>query len=268
MGSQSVVLWNKLPLPMPLKPPAAMMAASYAPPLFRWRTSTTTASATSAVLISKPVTIISIPLPSTHSSTSVSATPPIQPVKNLGFRPTPQLGLLSLLFPLSMAFAAFFSMAVVSIPTMIAFGRLGASMKKLSEVASEEIPGTLSSLKLSSMELNDLTQQLNNLRFLGANDWLSLVRLVRSSGMLLSRVTLDDDTKDLFSEFAGSIFQSLTSHTCSRIEGGFCIDQVTELGASEMVDAKLNSGDSLEASSHVGSHAGESFSYQSRNPSM
>ena len=45
-----------------------------------------------------------------------------------------------------------------------AFARLGASVNKLSKVVSEEMPGTLSSLKLSSMELNDLTQQLSNLR--------------------------------------------------------------------------------------------------------
>lgn len=37
-------------------------------------------------------------------------------------------------------------------------------MKKLSKVVSEEVPGTLHSLKLSSMELNDLTQQLSSLR--------------------------------------------------------------------------------------------------------
>lgn len=45
-----------------------------------------------------------------------------------------------------------------------AFGRLGSSVKKLSKVVSEEVPGTLHSLKLSSMELNDLTQQLSSLR--------------------------------------------------------------------------------------------------------
>lgn len=94
----------------------------------------------------------------------VAAAPSIAVARNLGFRPTPELGLLSHLFVLSMAFGAFFSVAVFSIPTLIAFGRLGASVKKLSKVVSEEVPGTLHSLKLSSMELNDLTQQLSSLR--------------------------------------------------------------------------------------------------------
>jgi hypothetical protein len=46
-----------------------------------------------------------------------------------------------------------------------AFTRLAASMNKLSKVVSEEVPGTLSSLKLSGFEINDLTQQLTNLRY-------------------------------------------------------------------------------------------------------
>lgn len=41
-----------------------------------------------------------------------------------------------------------------------AFGRLGASVKKLSKVVSEEVPGTLYSLKLSSVELSDLPNNL------------------------------------------------------------------------------------------------------------
>ncbi|KAK9084453.1 hypothetical protein Scep_030924 [Stephania cephalantha] len=79
-------------------------------------------------------------------------------------RPSPELGLLSLLFALSMAVGAVFALATVSIPTMNAFRRLATSMDKLSKVASEEIPGTLSSLKLSGLEINDLTQELSKIR--------------------------------------------------------------------------------------------------------
>ncbi|XLR57847.1 hypothetical protein HN51_012203, partial [Arachis hypogaea] len=60
-------------------------------------------------------------------------------------------------------FGAFVSVFLVSIQTPIAFQRLGASVNRLSKIVSEEVPGTLSSLKLSSMELNDLTQKLGNL---------------------------------------------------------------------------------------------------------
>ncbi|KAK9123651.1 hypothetical protein Sjap_013253 [Stephania japonica] len=47
------------------------------------------------------------------------------------------------------AIGAVFALATVSIPTMYAFRRLATSMDKFSKVASEEVPGTLSSLKLS-----------------------------------------------------------------------------------------------------------------------
>ncbi|KAK9123538.1 hypothetical protein Sjap_013140 [Stephania japonica] len=57
-----------------------------------------------------------------------------------------------------------FALATVSIPTMNAFRRLATSMDKFSKVASEEVPGTLSSLKLSGLEINDLTQQLSKIR--------------------------------------------------------------------------------------------------------
>ncbi|GAY35511.1 hypothetical protein CUMW_016750 [Citrus unshiu] len=63
-----------------------------------------------------------------------------------------------------MAIGAIFSLAVISIPTMIAFKKLADSADKLSKIVSEEVPGTLSSLKLSGFELNELTQQLTNLR--------------------------------------------------------------------------------------------------------
>ncbi|RZC56126.1 hypothetical protein C5167_014985 [Papaver somniferum] len=42
--------------------------------------------------------------------------------------------------------------------------RLGISMEKLSKVVSEEVPGTLSSLKLSGLEITELTQQLGGIR--------------------------------------------------------------------------------------------------------
>ncbi|KAK9109633.1 hypothetical protein Sjap_017693 [Stephania japonica] len=62
------------------------------------------------------------------------------------------------------AIGAVFALATVSIPTMNAFRRLATSMDKFSKVASEEVPGTLSSLKLSGLEINDLTQQLSKIR--------------------------------------------------------------------------------------------------------
>ncbi|KAL9410021.1 hypothetical protein AB3S75_043891 [Citrus x aurantiifolia] len=100
------------------------------------------------------------PHPQMSSLLSSSSAPPfINAVNN-----PPELPLLSLLFVLSMAIGAIFSLAVISIPTMIAFKKLADSADKLSKIVSEEVPGTLSSLKLSGFELNELTQQLTNLR--------------------------------------------------------------------------------------------------------
>ncbi|PON64862.1 hypothetical protein PanWU01x14_120390 [Parasponia andersonii] len=89
---------------------------------------------------------------------------PIQTVKAEKLQPKPELGLLSLFFVLSMAFGALISLALVSIPTLNAFRRLAASVDQLSNVVSDEVPGTLTSLKLSGLEIHQLTQQLKTLK--------------------------------------------------------------------------------------------------------
>jgi hypothetical protein len=45
-----------------------------------------------------------------------------------------------------------------------ALHKLETAANKLAKVVAEEAPGTLSSLKLSFLEINDLTSQLKNLR--------------------------------------------------------------------------------------------------------
>uniref|UniRef100_A0A0E0DLP2 Uncharacterized protein n=1 Tax=Oryza meridionalis TaxID=40149 RepID=A0A0E0DLP2_9ORYZ len=49
----------------------------------------------------------------------------------------------------------------------VALKRLEIAVHKLSKVVAEEVPGTLSSLKLSCLEINDLTSQLKNLSWMG-----------------------------------------------------------------------------------------------------
>ncbi|KAF3456428.1 hypothetical protein FNV43_RR01078 [Rhamnella rubrinervis] len=87
-------------------------------------------------------------LSSSSYSDAVSAAvaPPTQLVTSVGLSPTPELGLLSLLFVLSTAFR-----------------RLKVSVYQLSNVVSQEVPGTLFSLKLSGLEIQELTQQLASL---------------------------------------------------------------------------------------------------------
>lgn len=45
-----------------------------------------------------------------------------------------------------------------------AFKGLANSVDKLLKVVAEEVPGTISSLKLSGLEITDLTEQLTNIR--------------------------------------------------------------------------------------------------------
>ncbi|ONK67658.1 uncharacterized protein A4U43_C05F2390 [Asparagus officinalis] len=124
---------------------------------------------------------IILSLPATHSAPTLKLNPsmensdavlhresqspsPIQMDRNLGFRRDAELGFLSLLFVVSLAMGSFISVALVSLPALNAFRKLAISMDKLKKVVSEEVPGTLSSLKLSSLEINDLTSQLKYLR--------------------------------------------------------------------------------------------------------
>ncbi|XP_029153263.1 uncharacterized protein [Arachis hypogaea] len=99
-----------------------------------------------------------------HTNCPIAAAPPVAAATKQWFRPTLELGIILNLFVFTMLMCAFVSVFLVSIQTPIAFQRLGASVNRLSKIVSEEVPGTLSSLKLSSMELNDLTQKLGNLR--------------------------------------------------------------------------------------------------------
>ncbi|XP_057747282.1 uncharacterized protein LOC130966488 [Arachis stenosperma] len=99
-----------------------------------------------------------------HTNCPIAAAPPVAAATKQWFRPTLELGIILNLFVFTMLMCAFVSVFLVSIQTPIAFRRLGASVNRLSKIVSEEVPGTLSSLKLSSMELNDLTQKLGNLR--------------------------------------------------------------------------------------------------------
>uniref|UniRef100_A0A0E0KY89 Uncharacterized protein n=1 Tax=Oryza punctata TaxID=4537 RepID=A0A0E0KY89_ORYPU len=74
------------------------------------------------------------------------------------------MGLAFLLFVLAVVMSSFLSLAIFSFPTWRALKQLEIAVHKLSKVVAEEVPGTLSSLKLSCLEINDLTSQLKNFR--------------------------------------------------------------------------------------------------------
>ncbi|KAG2620539.1 hypothetical protein PVAP13_3NG215371 [Panicum virgatum] len=58
---------------------------------------------------------------------------------------------------------AFTGMVVVAIPTMLAMRRAANSFSMLADAALEELPSTMAAVKLSVMEISDLTLELSDL---------------------------------------------------------------------------------------------------------
>ncbi|XP_022949654.1 uncharacterized protein LOC111452981 isoform X1 [Cucurbita moschata] len=50
-----------------------------------------------------------------------------------------------------------------AIPTLLAFKRAAESLEKLMDVTREELPGTMAAIRLSGMEISDLTMELSDL---------------------------------------------------------------------------------------------------------
>ncbi|CAM8896320.1 unnamed protein product [Rhodiola kirilowii] len=92
---------------------------------------------------------------------SVSANPSF---RLLQLQPSPELGLVSVLFVLSTVVGAFVSLVFISIPAMAAFRSLGISASRLEKVVARDVHGTLLSLKLSSMEISGVTRIISSIR--------------------------------------------------------------------------------------------------------
>ncbi|XP_077229630.1 uncharacterized protein LOC143862464 [Tasmannia lanceolata] len=58
---------------------------------------------------------------------------------------------------------AFTSLVVVAVPTLHAMGRAAISLSKLADTTREELPSTMAAIRLSGMEISDLTLELNDL---------------------------------------------------------------------------------------------------------
>ncbi|KAL3727921.1 hypothetical protein ACJRO7_032635 [Eucalyptus globulus] len=58
---------------------------------------------------------------------------------------------------------AFTSLVVAAVPTLCAMGRAAASLSKLADTAREELPSTMAAIRLSGMEISDLTLELSDL---------------------------------------------------------------------------------------------------------
>lgn len=58
---------------------------------------------------------------------------------------------------------AFTSLAVAAVPTLFAMRRAAISLSKLADTAREELPSTMAAIRLSGMEISDLTLELSDL---------------------------------------------------------------------------------------------------------
>lgn len=58
---------------------------------------------------------------------------------------------------------AFTTFVITAVPTLLAMGRAASSFAKLADTARQELPSTLAAIRLSGMEISDLTLELSEL---------------------------------------------------------------------------------------------------------
>lgn len=78
---------------------------------------------------------------------------------------------------------------VAAIPTLLAFKRAAESLERLLEVTREELPGTMAAVRLSGMEISDLTMELSELGQEISSGVKSSARAVRAAQDGLRRVS-------------------------------------------------------------------------------
>uniref|UniRef100_A0A452XXJ6 Uncharacterized protein n=4 Tax=Aegilops tauschii subsp. strangulata TaxID=200361 RepID=A0A452XXJ6_AEGTS len=90
--------------------------------------------------------------------------PPPPPPTARTVRRDAATGLAFLLFVLALVISSGLSLVIISFPAWRALQQMEIAARKLLKLAGQEVPGTISSLKLSFMEINDLTSQLKKIR--------------------------------------------------------------------------------------------------------
>ncbi|KAK2444852.1 chitinase protein [Trifolium repens] len=76
-----------------------------------------------------------------------------------------------------------------AIPTLLAFKRAAESLEKLMDTTREELPDTMAAIRLSGMEISDLTNELSDLGQEITRGVKSSTRVVRSAEERLRRLT-------------------------------------------------------------------------------
>ncbi|CDP01483.1 unnamed protein product [Coffea canephora] len=77
-----------------------------------------------------------------------------------------------------------------AIPTMLAFKRAAESLEKLLDVTKEELPDTMAAVRLSGMEISDLTMELSDIGQEITQGVKSSTRAVRVAGERLRRLLI------------------------------------------------------------------------------
>ncbi|CAN6336245.1 unnamed protein product [Urochloa humidicola] len=103
------------------------------------------------------------PQPQPRLVAAQSHPPPPLPVAG-AVRRDAETGLALLLVVLAAVMSCFLSLTIISFAASRTLQKLETAANKLVKVVADEAHGTLSSLKLSLLEINDLTSQLTNLR--------------------------------------------------------------------------------------------------------
>ncbi|KAL2614038.1 hypothetical protein R1flu_025730 [Riccia fluitans] len=95
----------------------------------------------------------------TYSNTGTAVLPPIV-MRQMNFtdRHLLLLGLIA-----CATTGALSCILLAAIPTLIAFKKAADSVKRLADTAREELPGTMAAVRLSGMEISDLTMELSDL---------------------------------------------------------------------------------------------------------
>ncbi|GMH13082.1 hypothetical protein Nepgr_014923 [Nepenthes gracilis] len=83
---------------------------------------------------------------------------------------------------------AFTSLVIAAIPTLHAMGRAAAALSRLADTAREELPSTMAAIKLSGMEISDLTLELSDLSHEISDGITKSAQTVQAAGAGIRRI--------------------------------------------------------------------------------
>ncbi|XP_058187300.1 uncharacterized protein LOC131304179 isoform X2 [Rhododendron vialii] len=121
---------------------------------------------------------------SSHFTSTVGSPPPSSLQLNFNQRHITVLNLIACVTAISATW-----LFCSAIPTLLAFKKAAESVEKLMDVAREELPDTMAAVRLSGMELSDLTMELSDLGQGITQGVRSSTRAVRVAQERLSQMT-------------------------------------------------------------------------------